>query len=273
MPSPTTAVATLTPATHVAALTVDQLSDFLRCPFRYRQRHVLEQHGAADPNRKAARLARTALVQVLREQQQTGQALAAKDIEAVVREEAETADEAAIAHAARLVTTWHDKLGCGMLPVAVDTKFRLDLEDGADRWAIEGRIPVAFTTDAATYPQVAVVQFVPALWSDDRIRSDLLLPLTLLGARHALELHELTSIRLDQITYAGEVRWVAPLVDDARCQEALGLATAARAGLRAYLAALDGSQPWPPARGSQDCSRAACPFADPCVETFGGAVA
>lgn len=272
MPSPAVAVATLTPTEHVADLTIEQLSDFLSCPFLYRQRHVLEQHGTFSSDRQAARLALRALPQVMREQQQTGQALAPQDIEAVVREEADTTVESALADAVRLLSLWHDQLGRSMQPVAVDTRLHLELDDDGDRWAISGRIPIAFTAPATTYPQVAVVQVVPLLWSADRIRSDLLLPLTLLGARQALDLHELTSIRLHQVTYAGEVREVAPLVDDRRCQEALGLAAAARAGLRAYLAALDGAQPWPPARGSQDCSGAACPFVTPCVEAFGGSV-
>lgn len=271
MPSPDTATATITPATHVAALTLSQLGDFLRCPFRYRMRHVLAQNGAIDPSRKASRLARQALVQVLREQQQTGQALAAKDIAAIVHEEAATSDDGAIAHAARLVTAWHDRLGRELVPVAVDTKFRIDLEAG-DRWTIEGRIPLAFTTAATTYPQIAIIQFVPALWSDDRIHSDIVLPLMMIGARESLELHELTSVRLHQVTYSGEVREAAPLIDDRRCRESLVLAAAARAGIRAYMTDLDGSQPWPPARGSQDCSSAACPFVEPCIEMFGGSV-
>lgn len=255
------------PAKFCASLSVDQLARFARCPLQFWLLDLLGKRGQPrSPERTARVIAHAAALQVLKEQQQTQSALQAADVEAVGREvatEQSVVSEDVIGAALRLLDTWHTRYGALARPVEVSARWRVEFDE-RPAWALTGDADCV--VEARSYRELVCVQFVDALETEAALRASLPLAALAAGARHGLDLHQMVTVTVQQVTHAGEHQSVEVPIDDRRAGEALLWAQSARAALLAQLSLVTGSQPWLPIR-STECS--GCRVRKVCSERFG----
>lgn len=255
------------PAKFCADLLLEQLARFARCPLQFWFRELAGKSATKRPPAQVVReIAHAAALQVLREQQQTQSALQAPDVESVGREvaaEQSVVAEDVVTAALRLLDAWHTRYGALLRPVDVLARWRVEFDE-RPAWALSGVADCV--VEARQAREVVLIQFVDRLTSPEQLAADLPLAAAAGGARHGLDLHQMTHVTVQQVAPGGEHQSVEVAIDDRRAREALLWAQSARAGLLAQLSLVTGSQPWLPIRAA-DC--AGCRWAKPCSDRFG----
>lgn len=270
------------PAEHVRRLEVQQLLDAQDCPWRYRRTWLDKvANDPIPPDTFLASMIWQVVKQANRDRQATGLQLMPEDLHQMALEAVQDCrkvpDPQMVDLVARGAWVWYQHHGKDAHVMMMEAPYQLELDGdreselGKGGWAITGKVPMVFRTQAAPYAQVAIL--VLGKWDATRLQTDPAVVYAWLGATQGLRL-KVSGVHVLQVVLGPEpgcdaFHVAAPKVTELQAKVALLQAQAARQNIVDNLY----SHGWAPNRRASTCSFSQCRTAGACESSMGGLVA
>ena len=268
------------PDDHCRRMLLEQLLEFMRCPFLYRLKWI-EGRQAGPKGYPESIFRRVAFWACTTELLKTyglkaDESQVRSVSESIVLQRRTKASPALVSSIVELVWQWWRKTLAGVDEIArVDTPFAIQIDEvphGSDvprpgSWNLCGTVPLVIREQGRPQPTIILplVDYpTPVGW----LENDLLVPVTLAGAQGKLGL-EVRTIRVQVLGHGSPVVGLEPRIDQAQIKRAVQVLGAVRQSVLSSLYA----PTWWPNRQGVTCRQDQCPFTVQCIQTFGGIVA
>ncbi len=268
------------PDDHGRRMLLEQLLEFMRCPFLYRLKW-LEGRQSGPKGYPESVFRRAAFWACMSELLNTyglkaGETQIRAVSQSVILQRRAKASDDLVRGITDLVWNWWQDTLTGVDEVLhIDTPFSIHVKELGGTWDVCGTVPLVIREPGRPQPTV-ILPLVDYPTVPEWIENDLLVPVTLAGAKLRFQLpirtirvqalgHGVTTILGNRATVTSQ----EPEIDSARIERALQVLGAVR---QSVLSSLWGSTWWPN-RQATTCRRSQCPFTAHCIQTFGGTVA
>lgn len=267
------------PDDHCRRMLLEQLLEFMRCPFLYRLKW-LEGRQAGPKGYPEGIFRRVAFWACTTELLKSYGLKADEDqvrrvSESIVLQRRTKASADLVAGITDLVWAWWQTTMLGVDEVVrVDTPYAIRIDEvphGAPKpaatWDLCGTVPLVIREQGRPQPTV-VLPLVDYPTGPGWLENDLLVPLTLAGAQSKLGL-EVRTIKIQALGQGSPVAAQEPRIDQVQIKRAIQVLGAVRQSVLSSLYA----PTWWPNRQGVTCRQDQCPFTAQCIQSFGGTVA
>ena len=260
------------PDDHCRRMQIEQLLEFMRCPYLYRLKWI-EGRQAGPKGYPDSVFRRSTFWACMTEVLKSYGLKADEDqvrrvSESVILQRRTKASPDLVGQITDLVWSWWQQTLIGIDEVLrVDTPFALPIEEEADTWHVCGTVPLVIREQGRPQPTV-ILPLIEYPIEPGWLENDLLVPITLGGAVRRFNL-PIRTIRVQILSPGAALSSQEPEIAAERVKRAEKILGTVR---QSILESLFGTTWWPN-RQAPTCRQSQCPLTLQCIQTYGGTVA